>query len=128
MELVRIAEACPERGDNLTAIRLTRWGSFPARIDLAGLKVMFMKWRLGDNTPAKAVLNRGSIWAEWEARPRYSAPGSRRSRGEKGHKKQSSRSSSSFFGFMSMVGGLGGGGNAAGEGHSISSLPGSPKG
>lgn len=91
-----------------------------------------MKWRLGDNTPAKAVLNRGSIWAEWEARPRRSASGSRRSRGEdgkgRGHKKQSSRSSSSFFGFMSMVGGLGGGGSAGGGGDSTSSLPGSPKG
>ncbi|CAN0368501.1 unnamed protein product [Ectocarpus sp. 12 AP-2014] len=88
-----------------------------------------MKWRLTNNTPARAVLNRGSIWAEWETRPSTASFSSanRKSSRRHGGSRRRPRSSrpSSFFGFMSMVGGYAGGGG--GTTKILETPPGSPQ-
>lgn len=86
-----------------------------------------MKWRLRDNRPARAVLNRSSVWTEWDRRPQSGFVGIRTARkrsastGGDGQKGKQSRPSS-FFGFMSMVGGLG----SSVKGTTVTP-PGSPK-
>ena len=85
-----------------------------------------MKWRMTGNVPARATLNRASIWADWEKRPPPGGAGTTSGRrGAKGrHRGKQSSRPQSFFGFMSMVGGSLVGGSGATK---IVSPTGSPR-